>query len=51
MGAVPTPSFLDLGARACTCATAAEEIKASGLRVTGIGGDLSTEAEEVASLS
>lgn len=31
-------------------ATAAEEIKASGLIVTGIGGDLSTEAGEVASL-
>ena len=31
--------------------TAAEEIKASGLRVTGIGGDLSTEAREVASLA
>jgi len=44
-------SFLGLGSRACTCATAAEEIKASGLRVKGIGGDLSTEAEEVASLS
>ena len=48
MGAIPTPSFLDLGAPACTCATAAEEIKASGLRITGIGGDLSTKAEEVA---
>ena len=32
-------------------ATAAEEIKAFGLRVTGIGGDLSAEAEEVASLA
>ena len=32
-------------------ATAAEEIKASGLRVTGIGGDLSTEAGEVAPLA
>ncbi len=32
-------------------AKAAEEIKASGLRVTGIGGDLSTEAAEVAPLA
>ena len=32
-------------------ATAAEEFKASGLRVTGIGGDLSAEAEEVGSLA
>jgi 2-dehydropantoate 2-reductase len=32
-------------------ATAAEEIKASGLRVTGIGGDLSTDAREVAPLA
>jgi len=32
-------------------ATAGEEIKASGLHVTGIGGDLSTEAGEVASLA
>jgi 2-dehydropantoate 2-reductase len=31
-------------------ATAAEGIKASGLRVAGIGGDLSTEAGEVAPL-
>ena len=32
-------------------ATAAEEIKASGLRVIGIGGELSTEAGEVATLA
>src|ERR1700730_1867382 len=32
-------------------ATSAEEIKASGLRVTGIGGDLSIEAGEVAPLA
>jgi len=32
-------------------ATAAEEIKASGLRVIGIGGELSTEAGEVAPLA
>src|SRR5580658_6373097 len=32
-------------------ATSAEEIKASGLRVTGIGGDLSTEVGEVAPLA
>jgi|SRR5580658_10455736 2-dehydropantoate 2-reductase len=32
-------------------ATAAEEIKASGLRVTGIGGDLSIEIREVAPLA
>jgi len=31
-------------------AKAAEEIKASGLRVTGVGGDLSTEARDVARL-
>jgi 2-dehydropantoate 2-reductase len=31
-------------------ATSAEELKASGLRVTGIGGDLSIEAGEIASL-
>ena len=32
-------------------ATSAEEIKASGLRVTGIGGDLYTAAGEVTSLA
>jgi 2-dehydropantoate 2-reductase len=32
-------------------ATSAEELKASGLRVTGIGGDLSIEAGEVAPLA
>jgi D-arabinose 1-dehydrogenase-like Zn-dependent alcohol dehydrogenase len=32
-------------------ATSAEEIKASGLRVTGIGGDLSIETGEVAPLA
>src|SRR6202035_4276527 len=32
-------------------AKASEEIKASGLRVTGIGGDLSTEAGDVARLA
>jgi 2-dehydropantoate 2-reductase len=32
-------------------ATAAEELKASGLRVIGIGGELSTEAREVAPLA
>jgi 2-dehydropantoate 2-reductase len=32
-------------------ATSAEEIKASGLHVTGIGGDLSIEAGEVAPLA
>jgi 2-dehydropantoate 2-reductase len=32
-------------------ATSAEQIKASGLRVTGIGGDLSIEAGEVAPLA
>ena len=32
-------------------ATSAEKIKASGLRITGIGGDLSIEAEEVAPLA
>ena len=32
-------------------ATAAEELKASGLRVIGIGGELSTEAGEVAPLA
>ena len=32
-------------------ATAAEEIKASGLRVIGIGGELSIEAGEVAPLA
>ena len=32
-------------------ATSAEEIKASGLRVTGIGGDFSTEVGEVAPLA
>jgi 2-dehydropantoate 2-reductase len=32
-------------------ATSAEEIKASALRVTGIGGDLSIEAGEVAPLA
>jgi 2-dehydropantoate 2-reductase len=32
-------------------ATSAEEIKASGLRITGIGGDLSIEAAEVAPLT
>jgi 2-dehydropantoate 2-reductase len=32
-------------------AAAAEEIKASGLCVTGIGSDLSTEAGEIASLA
>src|ERR1700722_17609065 len=32
-------------------AKAAEEIKASGLRVTGVGGDLSTEAGDVARLA
>jgi len=32
-------------------ATSAEEIKASGLRVTGIGGDLSIEPGEVAPLA
>jgi 2-dehydropantoate 2-reductase len=32
-------------------ATSAEELKASGLRVTGMGGDLSIEAGEVAPLA
>src|SRR5580698_8677482 len=54
LGGVIGAHLLAVGASvslATRSATAAEEIKASGLRVTGIGGDLFTEAGEVASLA
>jgi 2-dehydropantoate 2-reductase len=53
LGGIIGARFLAVGASvslATRNATSAEEIKASGLRVTGIGGDLSTEAGAVAPL-
>jgi 2-dehydropantoate 2-reductase len=53
LGGIVAARLLAVGASvslATRNATSAEEIKASGLRVTGIGGDLSTEAGAVAPL-
>jgi 2-dehydropantoate 2-reductase len=54
LGGIIGARLLAIGASvslATRSATAAEEIKASGLRVTGIGGDLSVETREVAPLA
>ena len=53
LGGVIVAHLLAAGASvslATRSATAAEEIKASGLRVTGLGGNLTTEAGDVARL-